>query len=125
MANHPCIRQGGGLGLYIAPQPSKPTCQKMQPYIDTHGKLQCKRRLPSAPPLPLVPTRVLEMHRRHCQGQLEPPPARYEAMKLMRRYHLIPAPMRRVHAGKSSRERLEMRREYLRERKRKNEPKCT
>jgi hypothetical protein len=91
----------------------------MEPYVDTNGKLQCKRRLPSPPSPRLVPCRVLKIHEMYCQGLLVGwvPNARYEAMKLMRRYHLIPAPTRRVHAGKSLQERQQLRREYLAERK--------
>ena len=93
----------------------------MAPYLDQNGKLQCKRRLPSPPPKSLIPEHILELHKKHSEGRLGddlPRSKLYDVRKLLRRYHLLPSKARRVYVGKSSEERRELRREYLRQRRR-------
>ena len=93
----------------------------MVPYIDQNGKLQCERRLPTPPPLEMIPEHVIDLQKRYSAGELDndnqlPRCKLYEARKVLRRYHLLPATTRRVYVGKSTEERRQIRREYISQR---------
>ena len=89
----------------------------MPPYLDQNGKIQCKRRLEAAPPIELIPDHIIELHTLYNEGLLDlPRPKLYEARKILRRYHLLPATSRRVYKGKTTDERRKLRREYIKER---------
>ena len=94
--------------------------------ISRTGKLHLVKSLPpnlsSEVPASCIPISVLEMRRRYCQGELtkssEGAPRYYDAIKMLRRYRLIPPAD--IQGKLSPSEQKLRRRDYLREWRRRN-----